>query len=283
MSELDLNPTDTGRPRLPQGVGLTALGVAVARAQESLRDDRLFDDPYARTFVEAVDAESVGSMRAFGSYIALRTALFDDYLLAAARAGRTQVVVLAAGLDTRALRLDWPAGTTVFELDLPEVLEFKEAVLGEVAAPAGSTRTVVPADLREDWAAALTAAGFHPEAPTAWLAEGLLPYLTQADNDLLLERVGALSAPTSRLAVEHVNPTTTYKGDVSGFQRMQSSIGAQWRSTQADPPGWLAGHGWRTLDAPTMDELHLRYGRGDSLSERTGKGAGGLVISEREA
>ncbi|MFD5466871.1 SAM-dependent methyltransferase [Kitasatospora sp. NPDC127059] len=279
MTELDPTPADTGRPRLPQSVGLTALGVAVARAQESLREDRLFDDPHARAFVDAAGAEAVSSMRTFGSYIALRTALFDDYLLAATRSGLRQVVLLAAGLDTRALRLDWPAGTTVFELDLPEVLEFKEAVLG----PAGGTRTVVPADLREDWAPALTAAGFHPGAPTAWLAEGLLPYLTSADNDLLVQRVGALSAPASRLAVEHVNPTTTYKGDVSGFRKMQSSIGAQWRSTQPDPPGWLAGHGWRALDAPTMDELHLRYGRGAELSEQTGTGAGGLVISERGA
>jgi methyltransferase (TIGR00027 family) len=287
MGELDQTrlggapPQGDGR-RLPEGVGLTAVGVALARARESAREDRLFDDAYAKAFVDAVGDETVAGMKVFGSYIALRTALFDDYLLAAARGGCAQVVILAAGLDTRALRLDWPAGTRVFEIDLPDVLAFKYDVLGEAAGPAGRGRTTVPADLREDWGAALADAGFSPQAPTAWLAEGLLPYLTETDNDRLVDRVGELSAPGSRLGIEVVNPTTTYRGDVSGFKRMQSSINAPWRSTQPDPSGWLVRHGWRPADAPTMEELHRRYGREALLDPRTGTGAGGLVTAVRE-
>ena len=177
-------------PEPPQGVGKTALGVARVRALESQREDRLFDDPYAQAFMDAAPGAfpeeravrarpaahgplaSLGA--AFSAHAVIRTRFYDDFLTAATAAGSRQVVLLAAGLDTRAFRLAWPAGTRVFELDLPGVLAFKEAVLGARGAVPRCERVTVPADLREDWPARLTAAGFGPAEPATWLAEGLV-------------------------------------------------------------------------------------------------------------
>jgi O-methyltransferase involved in polyketide biosynthesis len=156
------------------GVGETALGAAMMRARESLRPDRLFDDPYADAFVAAApeafadgpadsDNGALAALEAaFSSAVVVRTRFYDDYLLAACAAGCRQVVLLAAGLDTRAFRLNWPDRVRLFELDLPEVLAFKEGVLARRRAAPRCARTALPVDLREDWPAQLTDAGFEP-------------------------------------------------------------------------------------------------------------------------
>src|ERR1700724_3155343 len=85
-------------------VGATA--VMVARAHEP-------EDPaagLAMDFQQMID------------YQAVRTHFFDEYVTAAAEASIRQHVILAAGLDSRAYRLNWPAGTVVYEIDLPAVL-----------------------------------------------------------------------------------------------------------------------------------------------------------------
>ncbi|GAA4903866.1 methyltransferase (TIGR00027 family) [Actinomycetospora succinea] len=218
--------TENDQWGITESVGVTALGVASGRAMETHRPDGLVDDPYAEAFVEAAadevrlpagpqDAKDLGGedggateadWQEQSAYIGVRSRFFDDALTAAADAGVRQVVLLAAGLDTRAQRLDWPAGTTVFEVDQHGVLDFKDDVLARqqaVEAGGGARRVVVRVDLRHDWPGALRDAGFDPQAPTAWLAEGLLPYLpAQAEIDLF-DRVTELSAPGSHLAVEH--------------------------------------------------------------------------------
>jgi methyltransferase (TIGR00027 family) len=200
---------------LPEGVGKTALGVAMVRAGESAREDRLFDAPYAQTFFDAApgafDAEEVAADNAddvasrgavFWSHAVIRTRFFDDYLLDTVANGVRQVVLLAAGLDTRALRLTWPDGAHVYELDLPEVLAFKERVLAGQANYARRERTVVTADLSDDWAHPLLSAGFRTAEATAWLAEGLLIYLSEQEAASLLGRVGELSGPANRMTFE---------------------------------------------------------------------------------
>jgi len=248
-------------PEPPRGVGKTALGVAHVRARESQREDRLFDDPYAQAFVDAApgafpeeqavrgrpDAHgplaSLGA--AFYAHAVIRTRFYDDYLIAATVAGSRQVVLLAAGLDTRAFRLAWPAGTRVFELDLPGVLAFKEAVLGARGAVPRCERVTVPADLRGDWPARLAAAGYGRAQMATWLAEGLIIYLTADEAGRLLSHVGDLSAPGSRLAFEH-DPAGTGRLTAMARQipamRQYTSL---WKGGLGDAPGWLAGHGWR--------------------------------------
>ncbi|MCC3779604.1 SAM-dependent methyltransferase [Streptomyces sp. UNOB3_S3] len=200
------------------GVGITALAVAAARAVETGRPDALIEDPYARGFVgaarapvklpttpaEAEAADGRGYWAQVSTYIAVRTRAFDDYFRQAAEAGVTQAVLLASGLDTRAFRLPWPERTVVYEIDQPLVLDFKLTVLREHGATAGGVHRPVGADLREDWPAALEAAGFDRARPTAWLAEGLLPYLPSEAEESLFHEIHRLSAPGSRLAVEAI-------------------------------------------------------------------------------
>jgi methyltransferase (TIGR00027 family) len=197
------------------GVSETALGAAEMRAEESRRPDRMFDDPYASAFVAAApplfpdipsiadDADLAALIEASIAGIAIRTRFYDDYLSTACGAGCRQVVLLAAGLDTRAFRLRWPEDVRIFELDLPELFAFKERVLAEQGATPRCERQVVPVDLREDWPARLTAAAFEPSAPTAWAAEGLLAYLSNDDAVRLLTAVGDLSASESQLSFEY--------------------------------------------------------------------------------
>lgn len=254
-------------------VGVTALAVAAGRAVETGRPDGLVDDPYARAFVDAAapqlpDAPWDDERWATRStYLGVRSRFFDECLSGAAAAGTGQVVLLAAGLDTRAFRLGWPAGVTVFEIDQGAVLEFKERILEREHADAAAGRVAVPVDLRHDWPAALTAAGFDPSRPTVWLAEGLLPYLPAAAERLLFERVHELSAPGSRIAVEHFAGTVdTIAADPELGSMATRLIGTDIRELffheargQA-PEVWLSEHGW-TVTGSRAGDLARAYGR----------------------
>ncbi|MGV0685643.1 class I SAM-dependent methyltransferase [Mycolicibacterium thermoresistibile] len=276
---------------ITESVGATALGVAAERALETSQPDPLIRDEYAFLLVSAAgppwtqlassdlswlgDDETARRMHLMSrDYQAVRTHYFDRYFAAAARAGIRQIVLLAAGLDSRAYRLDWPAGTVVYELDQPRVLDFKNRTLQAHGAVAKADRRTVAVDLRDDWPAALRHAGFDPAAPTAWLAEGLLCYLPADAQDRLFERITALSAPGSRLAVEafHHDP-----------QRATERRRAEWRDRtarmkaaldlnldfealtyddpdRADAGEWLAAHGWHPDSVPGTEEM-ARLGR----------------------
>ncbi|MGW4098928.1 class I SAM-dependent methyltransferase [Mycobacterium sp. NPDC004974] len=205
---------------LATSVGATATGVAASRALATKQPDPLINDPYADALVRAVGLEhsirlADGEACVEGDLmldrqrmceqIAVRTRFFDDFFLAAADAGVRQAVILASGLDTRAYRLAWPAGSVVFEVDQPAVLEFKSRTLTGLGAEPAAELHTVPVDLRDDWPKALRDNGFDPRIPTAWIAEGLLIYLPPEAQDRLLENITALSAPGSRLATEHMD------------------------------------------------------------------------------
>jgi methyltransferase (TIGR00027 family) len=260
---------ETGKA--PTGVSRTAVGVAWLRAEESRRPDPLFVDPLAAAFVADARAALAGAdepgprMRTVGAmfsvHVVIRTKFYDDYLLAAAAAGCRQVVVPAAGLDTRAFRLDWPAGTRLFELDLPDLLEYKEKVLATQDAVPRCERRAIAVDLREDWAGALRAAGFDPTRPTAWLVEGLLIYLTASDTAGLLTTIGELSAPGSRLSCEHRdNTTNSLVAKVRATSEL-ADLTAMWQGGLGeDLAEWLGRNGWtaRTFEGSALAES---YGR----------------------
>jgi methyltransferase (TIGR00027 family) len=187
-----------------------------------------------------------------------------------------QAVILAAGLDSRAWRLPWPDGMTVYELDQPKVLEFKTSTLRQHGAQPTCHRVEVPVDLRHDWPTALRQAGFDAGAPSTWSAEGLLPFLPAVAQDLLFERVQALSVTGSRIAVEAPAPDFNTPG---GRERVRSQM-QHYREVvakaagrevpdfedlwyfedRADVADWLRGHGW-DVSATPADELMARYGR----------------------
>lgn len=249
-----------------RGVEKTALWVAMVRAHESTREDRLFADPYARAFVEAEPVEfpeppakdgdvagaAPGPLAWLGArfYVTgvVRTRFFDDYLSAAAAAGPRQVVLLAAGLDTRAFRLSWPEGTRLFEIDLPDVIGFKNSVLESCSAKPRCERITIAADLRGDWAARLAAAGFDDTVPAAWLAEGLLLYLTAGEARRLLTGITALSEAGSQLSFEH-SPAATAALMAQAWLRVTAtrSESTEWKGGMGGKaPHWLDAHGWRT-------------------------------------
>jgi len=233
----------------PTGMAATGLGVALSRAEESARPDRLFTDRLAASFVSASDVPVVSADDAapfVRGYFALRTRWFDDTVTRASAAGTRQFVALAAGLDTRAQRLGLPAGATVYEIDLPDAMAFKNAVLDEVSSgDAPDCRRVgLGADLRGDWTTPLLAAGLRPDEPTHWVIEGLLPYLTEDRAQALLETLSGLSAPGSSLALEHINTATLRLPHLEAMLDELDAEGAAWRSAVDDPVAWLAAQGW---------------------------------------
>jgi methyltransferase (TIGR00027 family) len=203
-------------------VGATATMVAASRAVASQGPNPLLDDPLADPLVRAVgldpfirivdgeidfEDDPVFNRKARTEQMAVRTRFFDNFFTAATGDGVRQAVILASGLDTRAYRLRWPAGTVVYEIDQPQVIAFKTNTLADLGAAPTAERRTVSIDLRDDWPAALREAGFDVTQPAAWSAEGLLPYLPPEAQDRLFDNITALSAPGSRLATEHVpNP-----------------------------------------------------------------------------
>jgi methyltransferase (TIGR00027 family) len=203
-------------------------------------------------------------------YIAIRTRFFDDALLEATAAGIRQVVILGAGLDARAFRLPWPSGTRVFELDMPELFAFKEAVITQRGLEPRCDRAVIPVDLR-DWPAALEAHGFARTHASAWLLEGLLMYLAQGERSELLRRIGKLAAPESKMALEPAVWTVSadvlpdiVRGVVT--HDMISVVLAEHRAAAAgdlsvaDPAAWLDGLGWHSRFSDAIDQF-AAYGR----------------------
>ena len=238
--------TDNDTWDLASSVGATATMVAAARAIATKADDALINDPFAEPLVRAVgvdfftklasgelraedldvDHASVGMARMTDN-MAVRTKFFDEFFTGAAASGVGQAVILASGLDSRAYRLAWPAGTTVYEIDQPEVIEFKTRTLADFGAEPTADRRTVAVDLRFDWPSALIAAGFDPSRPTAWSAEGLLGYLPPEAQDKLLDTITALSAVGSRVAVEST-PSIDPADHEKAIERMQEAA-QQWR------------------------------------------------------
>src|SRR5438067_3344399 len=183
------------RVRTVDALAGTACMVAAARAREDERPDRLFADPLAATLAGAPGFAYLDRLSNVPiPYLAIRTRFFDDFLLTAVRGGDVrQVVLVAAGMDARAFRLPWPPGLALYELDRPEVLALKDAVLADSGARATCRRHALAVDLTRTWAEALCAAAYRPHEPSVWLAEGLLYYLDRAIVHALLDRIAALA------------------------------------------------------------------------------------------
>jgi methyltransferase (TIGR00027 family) len=212
----------------------------------------------------------------FYAHAVLRTRFFDDFLLGAAADGCGQVVLLAAGLDTRAFRLSWPDRLQLFELDLPGPLAFKERVLADRNARPRCRRTVVPADLRGDWAAELTAAGLRRDERTAWLAEGLLIYLAADEAERLLTDVSALSRARSQLALEYGGMAGNSLLRQAGSSPAMREYAALWKGGMGeDMPRWLADHGWHVY-THDLAAVAATYGR-----DVPGHSRGGFLTATR--
>ncbi len=246
----------------------TSRWMAAARARESERVDRLFDDPLAAAlsgpegFAWLEHMESAARSDSPGLYPVIRTRFFDDFLLdACRRLGVRQVVLAAAGLDTRAFRLNWPPQVCLYEMDLPEVLDAKEEVIEAAGARASCERRTVRVDLsQETWPEALLDAGYQPERPSVWLIEGLLFYLPRAAVHGLLEKVGALTVTGSLLGLDVMNRGLFFSPVAWPMRAALARRGAPgWFGTN-DPETLMARHGWEA-DATQPGEEGANYGR----------------------
>ena len=260
-------------------VGSTALFVATARALEAQKPEPLVVDPYAEVFCRAVggpaadvlDGKDPGHQLKtedfgvpFVNFQAARTKYFDDYFRQAVAAGVRQVVILAAGLDSRAYRLDWPVATTIFELDRPQVLDFKREVLTDRGAQPRAERREVAVDLREDWPQALRDKGFDESKPSAWIAEGLLIYLPASAQEQLFNGIDSLAAPGSHVAVEDGAPMQPEEFEAAVAEERAAAAGGDQRlffrlvyNEQIAPAAeWFGKHGWKAVGTPLADYLH---------------------------
>ena len=278
-----MSRTDADSWDLASSVGATATMVAAARALASREDDPLIDDPFAADLVRAVGVDFFTRLvdgeiplstiegdgpRLMANVIAVRTRFFDDFFDGAGAAGIQQAVILASGLDSRPYRLPWAAGTVVYEIDQPQVIEFKSTTMTNIGATPTAERRPVAVDLRDDWPEMLRSNGFDAAQPTAWSAEGLLQYLPPDAQDRLFDNITALSAPGSQLATE-------YHPDAgAAVVERTKRLGGQWREhgfdvdlSQLFYPGershvgeYLTGHGWQ-VSTRTRPEVFAGYGR----------------------
>ncbi len=270
---------------LASSVGATATMVAAARAMATRAPGPLIDDPFAEPLVRAVGIEFFtqlldGEIELASSedpnfdpsrvinLLAVRTKFFDDFFLTSTAAGIRQAVILASGLDSRAYRLPWPAGTVVFEIDQQAVIDFKTGTLSRIGAYPHAEHRPVAVDLRDDWPAALRDSGFDETRPTAWSAEGLLAYLPPDAQDRLFDEITALSAKGSRVGTEY------HPAGPTAIAERNREMAQQWRNRGLNldlselmyhgernkPTEYLAAHGWQ-VSTLTRAELFAAYGR----------------------
>jgi methyltransferase (TIGR00027 family) len=292
---------------LASSVGVTATMVAAARAMATRTGKPLINDPFAEPLVRAVGVDlltrlasgeldpaelndvhdgatgSAGAMSRMADNMAVRTKFFDEFFTGATEAGIKQAVILASGLDARAYRLAWPAGTMVYEIDQPQVIEFKSRIMAELGVTPTAYRRTVAVDLRDDWPAALRAAGFDPAQPSAWSAEGLLGYLPPEAQDRLLDTITELSAPGSRIATESAR--NLQPGDEEKMKERMRTVTERWREhgfdldmtglvylgerNEAVP--YLSERGWQ-LTSSSVAELFAANGLPPFDDENAGMG-----------
>jgi methyltransferase (TIGR00027 family) len=294
--------TDQDTWDLASSVGATATWVAAARALASKQPDALIDDPFADPLVRAVgmdffigvldgeitdesggidadaDPEVEFNIQRMVNMMAVRTRFFDGFFTDATDSGIRQAVILAAGLDSRPYRLSWPAGTVVYEVDQPAVVEFKSTTLSKLGAHPTAERRTVAIDLRDDWLNALRQKGFDETRPSAWSAEGLLMYLPPEAQDRLFDAITTLSAAGSRLATEY-----HLDGAPALLEKRAKAMASRWgqygfdvdvstlvyRGERTPAAEYLSGHGWQVstttradmfaaagLPTPTGEGLH---------------------------
>jgi methyltransferase (TIGR00027 family) len=273
--------TDNDTWDLASSVGATATMVAAQRAfanREGLIDDR-FAEPLVRAVgldfiiraldgeIDLEDVDPEFNLRRAAEGMAVRTRFFDKLFIDAAAAGVRQAVILAAGLDARAYRLPWPDGTTVYEVDQPDVIDFKTKTLADLGAQATADRRTVAIDLRDDWPTALVENGFDTTRPTAWIAEGLLIYLPPDAQDKLFDNITALSVPGSWVATEHVPDIKMFSDErAQRISERMKKYGSQIEMSELIYHGershvieYLTNYGW-DVSVQTMRDAYAANG-----------------------
>lgn len=249
-----------------EAVSRTARWTAAARARESRRPDRLFVDPFAEELSGSDGHELLFHFHPEHAsddgnpYLPIRTHWFDLFLQSRAQEGQ-QIVGIGAGLDVRAYRLDWPAGTRIFEVDQASVLGYKQAVLERDGRAPRCERVLVPAELSPGWEQRLLAAGFDPARPTLWFAEGLVYYLEEDQAQSVLDTVRGLSAPGSTLAVDIIGRGIFRLPYMREFLTRLEEANSPWIWGTDDPVALLRDRGFGAVDVVEPGDPGANFGR----------------------
>ncbi len=247
--------------RLIRNVSDTARWMAIYRARETDRADAVFRDPYARALGGERGERIAQSMAAADehawSFVA-RTYLFDRFVSRLVKAGVDLIVNLAAGLDTRPYRMELPSTLRWVEVDLPEILDYKESILGD-AVPACALERV-----RVDLSNADARRGLfdrlgRESSQAAVMAEGLLIYL-------MPDEAGSLASDLARppsfhhLVVDLVSPSL--------LEMMKTQLGGALQLAEApflfapgEGPTYFTPYGWRPAEVRTLLKAAGKIGR----------------------
>jgi len=278
----------------------TALFVAAVRARESERINPLFRDelsallagPEGRGWLAASEADPASNYhRDSFPYLEVRTRFFDDWATKAIRERNArQLVLLGAGMDTRAFRLPWPNDLQFWELDTPELFGLKEARLQSAGVRLACDRVVVETDLTSgDWVGQLLARGFKEGRPTVWLAEGLFQYLTASDVDQVLEGAVSLSSQGSRLGAEIISEEFLRRRSNQRYLLRRKERGTPMVFGIDDPGALFRSHGWRADERVGAVEAAIALGRwpapgaGSSRRSHTRSAPGASFVTATKA
>ncbi|MGA1837647.1 SAM-dependent methyltransferase [Herbiconiux sp. 11R-BC] len=240
---------------------MSGLWTAAARARESSRTDALFEDDLAGDLAGEQGWLQLAAREADGienPYLPVRTRFFDDVIRASVGPAH-QVVLLGAGMDTRAFRLTLPPRTTIFEIDRAEVFDYKEHALAGTVAP--GERRVVPADLRGEWFTELTRAGFRSTAPTLWIAEGLLFHLPTPAVRTLLRQAAEGSAPGSDFVADVFGKGLLHLPSMRPLIDARRAAGAEPPFCTDQPRELFADCGWPEVQVIPAFHIGARLGR----------------------
>jgi methyltransferase (TIGR00027 family) len=256
----------------------TAKWIAAARARESARPDRLFNDPLAADLAGQAGVEILARSEAASdgenTFLPVRTRYLDDLLLSG---GILQVVLLGAGLDTRAYRLALTGETRIFELDRAEVLEEKERVLSAAGARPRCARRAVAVDLTGEWTDDLTSAGFEAGRPSIWIAEGLLFYLNEEQVQSLLGSTRSLAARDSVFAADVFGTGLLEQAQLQPYLRWLESAQLPPPFCTDDPAGFFASCGWAPARITEPGQPDANYGRFSAHGAEQGSSRAYLV------
>ncbi len=239
----------------------TARWAAVFRARETERADALFRDPYAERLAGKMGVDIANTLPEGNSHAwawVARTYLFDQFITREIEQGTDMVVNLAAGLDARPYRMPLPASLQWIEVDLPEILAYKEGILANEKPACALER--VRTDLSDGSARRALFASLDRRANRVLiLTEGLLIYLS-AEEVAALARVLAAGSHFQRWIMDLGSP-----GLLRMMQRTTgkqlSKVGAPFKFGPAEGPAFFTPHGWEPLEVKGLLKTATRFKR----------------------
>jgi methyltransferase (TIGR00027 family) len=233
-------------------------------AAELPENERLIDDPFARLVVDDAAIEAARADEPLQNVLRLRTRYIDDAVIDFARRWQShepQVLLLGAGFDARAYRLDVPA--TYFEVDFPATLDDKAERLADHSPL--RPRVAVPVDFAEhSFTDPLVDSGFRVAHPTIVVWEGVSMYLDAATADRVIGQIADVTQIGGQMVADYAEMSwfrgTDLERNTAKIAHDLSDGGEQLKSGPRDIQNSLANNGFEVTDDIAVEDLRPRYG-----------------------